>query len=178
MNGPDDMPILMSAPNANAPTLARVELGEDTITLELHYPTGEVGILTFGFRGKRRLYTLVETGYTMDAAPFGEMFCFVAEHMSGKRYRWYVHTENPTETFVQINAHVEAKAPLKHEAAALYPDEADEIATAPSPTLTLPSPTRPSQIENEHKSADKTDPKPEAAVIPYVVQQAAFYLSR
>lgn len=122
------MPVLMGAPNADAPTLAHVELGEDSITLELHYPTGEVGVLTLGFRGKPHLYTLVETGYTLDAAPFGEMFCFVAEHVSGKRYRWYVHSDNPTETFIQINAHIEAKAP----------------------------------------------PKSDAAIIPYVVQQAAF----
>ncbi len=161
MSGPDDMPVLMSAPNDDAPTLARVELGEDTITLELHYPAGEVGILTFGFRGKRRLYTLVETGYTLDAAPFGEMFCFVAEHMSGKRYRWYVHAENPTQTFVKINAHVEKASP-RHEAAALYSDEADEIATAPSPTT--PSPTSPLRTENEHEPTDEADPKPDAAV--------------
>lgn len=155
MNGPDDMPILMSAPNEDAPTLARVELGEDSITLELHYLTGEVGILTFGFRGKRRLYTLVETGYTLDAAPFGKMFCFVAEHASGKRYRWYVHAENPGETFIRINAHVEAKATPKPKAPALYSDEADEIATAPSLTLPNPSPTRPLRIENEQEPPDK-----------------------
>jgi hypothetical protein len=119
MSGPDDMPVLMSAPNDDAPTLARVELGKETITLELHYPVGEVGVLTLGFRGAPHLYSLVETGYTLDAAPFGKMFCFVAEHMSGKRYRWYVRTDNPTETFIRINAHMEAKAPPKSDAAAL-----------------------------------------------------------
>ncbi len=117
MSGPDDMPILMSAPNEDAPTLARVELGEDHITLELHYPTDEVGVLMLGFRGKPHLYTLVETGYTLDAAPFGKMFGFVAEHMSGKRYRWYVHAEKPTEMFIRINAHVEANAHPKSDAA-------------------------------------------------------------
>lgn len=107
------MPVLMSAPNDDAPTLARVELGEETVTLELHYPAGEVGVLTLGFRGKPRLYTLVETGYTTDTAPMGEMFGFVAEGASGKRYRWYVHAESATETFKQINAHIEVKAPPK-----------------------------------------------------------------
>jgi hypothetical protein len=56
-------------------------------------------------------------GYTLDAAPFGEMFCFVAKHASGKRYRWYVHSENPTETFIQINAHIKAKVSPKSDAA-------------------------------------------------------------
>jgi len=119
MRGPDDFPILMSAPNDDAPTLVSVGLGESTITLELHSPTGEVGVLTLGFKGKTHFYTLVETGYTLDPAPFGEMFCFVAEHASGKRYRWYVHSKKPTQTFIQINAHIEAKAAPKHEAAAL-----------------------------------------------------------
>lgn len=156
-SGSDDMPFLMSAPNADAPRLARVELSEDTITLELHHPAYEVGILTLGFSGRPRIYNLVETGYTLDAAPWGEMFCFVAEeHASGKRYRWYVHTENPTETFVRINAHIEAKAPPKHGAdPSPQLSEAREIATAPSPTD--PSPTRPLRIENEHEPADKDD---------------------
>lgn len=117
MSGTDDMPVLMSAPNADAPTLARIELGSNTITLELHYPAGEVGILTLGFRGKPHLYTLVETGYTLNGAPFGEMFCFVAEHASGKRYRWYARNENPIETFIRINVHMEAQAASKREPA-------------------------------------------------------------
>lgn len=143
MSDLDDMPVLMSAPNADAPTLARVELGEETITLELHYPAaGEVGVLTLGFRGKPRLYILVETGYTRDSSPMGEMFSFVAEGSSGKRYRWYVHAENPTETFVRINAHLEAKG--------------KEIATAPVPTNSTPSLTDPLRIENEHEPADNT----------------------
>ncbi len=118
--GPKDMPVLMSAPNADAPKLVSVELGDECITLELHHPAYEVGILTLGFRGRPRIYNLVETGYTLDAAPWGEMFCFVAEeHASGKRYRWYVHTENPTETFIQINEHMKAKVIPKFDAAAV-----------------------------------------------------------
>jgi len=35
------------------------------------------------------------------------------------RYRWYVHTDNPTETFVQINAHMKTKATPKFEAVPL-----------------------------------------------------------
>lgn len=119
MSGPKDMPVLMSAPNADAPRLASVELGDECITFELHHPLHGVSVLTFGFRGKRRLYNLVETGYTTDAAPSGEMFGFVAEHESGERYRWYVHDKNPSETSVQINAHIKAKALPKYEAVPL-----------------------------------------------------------
>jgi len=132
MRGPDDFPVLMSY-GPDAPVLARLELGEDTLTFELHYPTGEVGVLEVGFRNRSRFYCLAETGYTCAVDP-GDvpMFLFLVEAADGKRYRWYVHTDNPTETFVRINAHMEAKAP----------------------------------------------PKSKAAVIPYVVQQAASYLGQ
>lgn len=120
MSGLDDMPVLMSAPNEDAPTLARLELGEDTLTFELHYPTGEVGILPVGFKGGPHRYRLAETGYTRAIDPSDvSSFLFLVEDEKGKRYRWYVHTEDPVETFIQINAHMEVKAPPKSKAATI-----------------------------------------------------------
>lgn len=117
MSDTDDMPVLMSY-GPDAPVLARLELGEDTLTFELHYPTGEVGILPVGFKGGPHRYRLAETGYTLAVDP-GDVptFLFLVEAANGKRYRWYVRTDNPTETFVRINAHMEAKAPPKSDAA-------------------------------------------------------------
>ncbi len=116
----DDMPVLMSGPNVAAPKLAAVELGEDAITLELHYPASKVGILKLGFRGcpNPYRYQLVETGYTTGAVGDVPMFGFVAECEDGKRYRWYVHTENPAELYLQINAHMAAKPSPKSDDAA------------------------------------------------------------
>ncbi len=116
MRGPDDLPVLMSVP-ADAPVLARLELGEDSITFELHHPTYEVVVLEVGFKDRSHYYRLAETGYTTDAAPSSPTFLFLVEAANGKRYRWYVHTENPVETFIQINEHIKAKVTLKFDAA-------------------------------------------------------------
>ena len=115
------MPVLMSAPNADAPRLARVELGDETLTFELHYPTGEVDILPVGFKGGPHRYCLAETGYSLAVDP-GDvpMFLFLVEATNGKRYRWYVHDDDPCKTFIQISAHMkamDAKATPKFEAA-------------------------------------------------------------
>ena len=110
------MPVLMSSPS-DAPVLARLKLGEDSITFEMHHPTYDV-VLEVGFRDRSYLYCLAETGYTLAIDP-GDVptFLFLVETADGKRYRWYVRTENPSETFVQINAHMEARVTPRGEAA-------------------------------------------------------------
>ena len=118
MSSPDDMPVLMSTPS-DAPVLARLELGEDTITFELHHTSYGVVVLEVGFRDRSFQYCLAETGYTTDAAPSSPTFLFLVEAANGKRYRWYVHTDNPVETFIQINAHIEVKARPKPNAAVI-----------------------------------------------------------
>lgn len=103
--------VLMSSARS-LPTLERLELGEDSITFEMHHPSYGVGIMTVGFGERRYPYTLVETGERPKTAglenPLTPAVMFGAEDEDGNVYRWYLRTSDPSATAILVREHLRA----------------------------------------------------------------------
>ena len=104
--------VLMSAARS-LPTLGRLELGEDSITFEMHHPSYGVAVVTVGLRDRQHPYTLVETGERVKTVglprPLTPAVMFGAEDEDGNVYRWYLRTSDPSATAIRVREHLRAR---------------------------------------------------------------------